>query len=302
MDRLQKILAAAGFGSRRSCEEIIEQGRVRVNGQQAKLGDSANPAQDTITVDGKRVRVEFTHTYVVVYKPKGVIGTAWDERERKTVRDLVPLDGHLVPAGRLDADSEGLMLLTDDGDMTHRLTHPRYEHEKEYEVFVMGRPDQATLERWRRGVELPDFDDHTRDGGRTLPARVEIVDPRQEGTWLRVTLREGRKRQIRRVASLLGHPVRQLIRIRIGPLLLGDLQPGQWRHVTPQELESLKGQMSASRVKPQGRKTEDGRRRSEAGGRKSEDGKPRRSARNPESAIRNPKSTIRNPKSKRGPR
>jgi len=244
MDRLQKILAAAGYGSRRSCEGIIEQGRVRVNGQQAKLGDSANPANDTITVDGKRVRVEHTHTYVLVYKPKGVIGTAWDDRDRKTVRDLVPLEGHLVPAGRLDADSEGLMLLTDDGDLTHRLTHPRYEHEKEYEVFLVGRPDEASLDRWRRGIELPDFDEHTRDGGRTLPARVEVVEARQAGTWLRVTLREGRKRQIRRVASLLGYPVRQLIRIRIGRVHLGELQPGQWRPITPQELQDLKAQGS----------------------------------------------------------
>jgi len=244
MDRLQKILAAAGYGSRRSCEGIIEQGRVRVNGQQAKLGDSANPANDTITVDGKRIRVEHTHTYVLVYKPKGVIGTAWDDRDRKTVRDLVPLEGHLVPAGRLDADSEGLMLLTDDGDLTHRLTHPRYEHEKEYEVFLVGRPDEASLDRWRRGIELPDFDEHTRDGGRTLPARVEVVEARQAGTWLRVTLREGRKRQIRRVASLLGYPVRQLIRIRIGRVHLGELQPGQWRHITPQELQDLKAQGS----------------------------------------------------------
>jgi pseudouridine synthase len=211
-----------------------------VNGQQAKLGDSANPARDTVTVDGKRVRVESTRAYVLVYKPQGVIGTAWDERGRKTVRDLVPLQGHLVPAGRLDADSEGLMLLTDDGDLTHRLTHPRYEHEKEYEVFLVGHPDEATLDHWRRGVELPDFDGHTRDGGRTLPARVQVVEPRQEGTWLRVTLREGRKRQIRRVANLLGHPVRQLIRIRIGPLHLGELQPGQWRPITPQELQDLK--------------------------------------------------------------
>ncbi len=242
--RLQKILASAGYGSRRACEEIVRQGRVRVNGRPAHLGDSADPAQDTITVDGRRVRVQSARTYVALYKPKGVVATLQDERGRQTVRDLVPVEGHLVPVGRLDADSEGLMLLTDDGELTYRLTHPRYEHEKEYEVLVLGRPDEATLERWRRGVNLPDSDVHTHDGGRTLPAQVEVIHrrPAPEGTWLRVTMREGRKRQIRRVAGLLGHPVRQLVRVRIGPLRLGDLKPGQWRRLTRQEVERLKSE------------------------------------------------------------
>jgi 23S rRNA pseudouridine2605 synthase len=244
--RLQKILASAGYGSRRACEEIVRQGRVSVNGQQAKLGDSADPAQDTIMVDGRRIHVEQSHTYILVYKPKSVIGTMRDERGRRTVRDLVPVEGHLMPVGRLDADSEGLMLLTDDGELTYRLTHPRYEHEKEYKVWVMGRPDEAALNRWRHGVDLADFDDRTSDGGRTLPAQVEVIHGRDtsEGTWLRVTMREGRKRQIRRVASLLGHPVHQLIRVRIGPLRLGNLKPGQWRHLTSREIEDLKSQVS----------------------------------------------------------
>ena len=242
MERLQKILASAGFGSRRACEEIIRAGRVRVNGQPVKLGDSADSAHDTITVDGKRIHVAQTHTYIVVHKPKGVIGAAWDERGRQTVRDLVPVGGQLVPVGRLDMDSEGLVLLTDDGELTHLLTHPRYEHEKEYEVYVTGRPEGAALDRWRRGVELPDLDDVTCDGGPTLPAQVAEIHSRarSEGTWLRVIMREGRKRQIRRVAGMLGYPVRRLIRVRIGPLKLGNIKSGEWRHLTAREVEELK--------------------------------------------------------------
>ena len=240
--RLQKVLASAGYGSRRACEDILRQGRVRVNGQQARLGDSADPARDNITVDGKRVHVTASHTYIALYKPTNVISTVSDELERKTVRDLVPVEGHLVPVGRLDADSEGLVLLTDDGELTHLLTHPRYEHEKEYEVYVAGRPDSAALDRWRRGVELPNLDDVTRDGGPTLPAQVEEIHSRarSEGTWLRVIMREGRKRQIRRVAGMLGHPVRRLIRVRIGPLKLGTLKTGEWRRLTAREVEELK--------------------------------------------------------------
>ena len=240
--RLQKVLASAGYGSRRACEDILRQGRVRVNGQQARLGDSADPARDNITVDGKRVHVTASHIYIALYKPTNVISTVSDELERKTVRDLVPVEGHLVPVGRLDADSEGLVLLTDDGELTHLLTHPRYEHEKEYEVYVAGRPDSAALERWRRGVELPNLDDVTRDGGPTLPAQVEEIHSRarSEGTWLRVIMREGRKRQIRRVAGMLGHPVWRLIRVRIGPLKLGTMKTGEWRRLTAREVEELK--------------------------------------------------------------
>jgi 23S rRNA pseudouridine2605 synthase len=239
--RLQKILASAGYGSRRACEDILRQGRVRVNGQQAKLGDSADPARDNITVDGQHVHVTTSHTYIALYKPTNVISTLSDELERKTVRDLVPVEGRLVPVGRLDADSEGLVLLTDDGQLTNLLTHPRYEHEKEYHVYVTGHPDETTLDQWRRGVELPDLDDKTHDGGRTLPAQVEEIRTRarSDGTWLRVVMREGRKRQIRRIAGMLGHPVRQLLRVRIGPLKLGNMKPGEWRRLTARELQDL---------------------------------------------------------------
>jgi len=273
--RLQKILASAGYGSRRACEDILRQGRVRVNGQTARLGDSADPARDDITVDGKRVHVTALHTYVAVYKPTNVISTVSDELERKTVRDLAPVEGHLVPVGRLDADSEGLVLLTDDGELTNLLTHPRYEHEKEYQVYVMGHPDGATLDRWRRGVELPDLDEKTRDGGRTLPARVEEMHTRakSDGTWLRVVMREGRKRQIRRVAGMLGHPVRQIIRVRIGPLKLGNMKMGEWRHLTARELEELKQLSNPQSRDSQANRARDSRRTT-------------RQHRNPQSKIR----------------
>lgn len=246
-ERLQKVLAAAGYGSRRACETLIRQGRVTLNGRLARLGDRADPTQDTICVDGVPVQVAVpAHTYIVVYKPAGVISTLSDERGRRTVRDLVPLPGRLVPVGRLDADSEGLMLLTDDGALVNRLTHPRYQTTKEYHVLVVGRPSEATLSRWRRGVILPDVDAKTHDGGLTAPAQVEVIRVEgnersgEGGTWLRVVLHEGRKRQIRRVAELLGHPVRRLIRVRIGPLRLGTLKPGQWRRLTEREVKALR--------------------------------------------------------------
>jgi len=242
--RLQKILVAAGYGSRRACEEIVRQGRVSVNGALAGLGDSADPVHDTIRVDGRRIHIETREITVALYKPRGVITTLDDERGRKTVRELIPLEGHLVPVGRLDADSEGLILLTNDGDLVNRLTHPRFEHEKEYHVFVQGRPDDATLSHWRRGVRL---EDHT-----TLPAQVSVMRHEGEGTWLRVVMQEGRKRQIRDTASLLGHPVRRLIRVRVGPLRVGDLKPGEWRHLNSQELRAL-SQLKNPYVRQKGR-------------------------------------------------
>ena len=239
-ERLQKILARAGFGSRRACEELIRQGRVAVNGQVAQLGQKADPNRDRITVDGKSVRAKRPCIYVVLHKPQGVLSDEGDGSGcLPTVRDLVPLPGHLFPVGRLDLRSEGLILLTDDGDLAYRLTHPRFGHEKEYRVLVEGEPDEATLEKWRRGVLL--------DGRRTAPAKVAIARREKGSTWLRVILREGRKRQIRRVAAMLGHPVRRLIRVRIGPLRLGDLRPGQWRRLTEAEIKALRSEVQKPR-------------------------------------------------------
>jgi 23S rRNA pseudouridine2605 synthase len=193
-ERLQKVLARAGFGSRRSCEDLIRQRRVFVNGRVAELGQKADPERDRITVDGRLVQVSHSFTYIALYKPQEVLSAAQDDSgHHRTVRDLVPLPGHLYPVGRLDLQSEGLILLTDDGDLANLLTHPRYEHSKEYLVDVEGHPSDKALERWRRGVYL--------DGRRTAPAKVSVLSRKKDHTHLRVVLREGRKRQIRRVAT-----------------------------------------------------------------------------------------------------
>jgi len=223
-------LARAGFGSRRACEELIRQGRVTVNGQVAQLGQKADPDRDHIAVDGRRLHLNYHHTYIAFHKPRGVLSDEGSSH-RPTVRDLVPIPGRLFSVGRLDLRSEGLILLTDDGELANLLTHPRYEHTKEYHVYVEGHPDDDTLRQWHRGVFL--------DGHPTAPAEVSVLRREGDGTWLRVVLREGRKRQIRRVAAMLGHPVHRLIRVRIGPVRLGSLQPGEWRHLTKRELREL---------------------------------------------------------------
>lgn len=250
-DRLQKILARAGRGSRRACEELIRQGRVSVNGQVAQLGQKADPVRDRITVDGKPVRIDRRRIYVALHKPRGVLSDEGDGSGRlSTVRDLVPIPGRLYPVGRLDLRSEGLILLTNDGDLSHLLTHPRYEHDKEYHVYVAGCPSDEVLKRWRRGVFL--------EGRRTAPADVSILRREKDYTWLRVVLREGRKRQIRRVAAMLGHPVHQLIRVRIGSLRLGNLKPGQWRRLSDAEVKALR---SAAQKPLQRKKRRGGKKR-----------------------------------------
>ncbi len=232
-ERLQKILARAGLGARRACEDLIRQGRVTVNGEVAQLGQKADPERDRIEVDSRPVRLPCAFTYIALHKPPGVLSDEGDGTGRRlTVLDLVKHSARLFPVGRLDLRSEGLVLLTDDGDLALRLTHPRFGHEKEYHVLVEGHPTEETLDRWRRGVEL--------DGEMTAPAKVQVLRTEGERAWLRVVLREGRKRQIRRVAALLGHPVVRLIRVRIGPIRLGDLLPGKWRLLTPAEVRALR--------------------------------------------------------------
>ncbi|MCW5878864.1 MAG: pseudouridine synthase [Anaerolineales bacterium] len=232
-ERLQKILARAGFGSRRACEELITSGRVTVNGQIAELGGKADPQKDSIRVDGHKLKAADEKLYYAVYKPRGVLSTTAGPDPRRKVTDLVPGGEQLHLVGRLDLDSEGLMLLTNDGDLTQQLSHPRYEHEKEYRVLVARQPDMEQLATWRRGVVLP-------DGSRSLPAEVRIEKPHGKGAWLRVIMREGRKREIREITRLLGLPVVKLLRIRIGALRVGDLQPGQWRLLEPDEVETLR--------------------------------------------------------------
>jgi pseudouridine synthase len=245
-ERLQKVLARAGFGSRRGCEELIRQERVIVNGEVAKLGQKVVPERDRITVDGRPVRTDHPLNYVALHKPQGILSAVRDDTGRhRTVRDLVPLPGQLYPVGRLDLDSEGLILLTNDGELANLLTHPRYEHTKEYRVDVKGHPEDKTLERWRRGVYL--------DDQRTAPAEVSVISHKKDYTRLRIVLREGRKRQIRRVAEKLRHPVRKLVRVRYGPIHLGDLEPGQWRPLSQREIEMLR-KLKQQTKKPSTRK------------------------------------------------
>lgn len=239
-ERLQKVLARAGVASRRAAEALITAGRVTVNDVVVdRLGSTVDPSTDVIAVDGRTVAIERPRTYLVMHKPPGYLSTARDGRGRPTVLDLVPagVDARVYPVGRLDRDSEGLLLLTDDGELTYRLTHPRFGLEKEYLALVRGRPGAEALQRLRDGVTI--------DGRRTAPARVEIARdvtlPRNSGdTWLRIVLREGRKRQIRLMCAAVGHAVRRLIRMREGPVTLGSLPPGAVRPLTPEELAALR--------------------------------------------------------------
>jgi 23S rRNA pseudouridine2605 synthase len=240
-ERLQKILAQAGYGSRRACEEFITAGRVRVNGQVAILGQKADAATDKISVDGKVIPKAEALTYIALYKPRNVLSAAEGTDDRQTVRDLIPVPGHLYPVGRLDFDSEGLILMTNDGDLTNKLTHPRYGHEKEYHVLLARRPDEEQLAAWRRGVVL-------KDGDKTAPANVHIISTSGKGAWIRVVMGEGKKRQIREVGGLLGLPVVKIIRMRIGTLRLGTLKPRQWRYLTAEEIEELKGESKSEFV------------------------------------------------------
>lgn len=232
-ERVQKILAAAGFGSRRSCETIIDAGRVKVNGKVIHLGDKADPETDAITLDGRMIKTSIKKYYIALNKPKGYLSDIDEAHPAPTVNDLIGMDEKLFSVGRLDLDSEGLILMTNDGEIANRLTHPRYRHDKEYEVFVIKEPDTEQLEIWRRGVVME-------DGYRTLPAQVEVMTNSNNGSWLRIIMREGKKRQIRKVGSRIGLPVAAIKRVRIGSLQLGNLKTGEWRHLSPKEVRDLK--------------------------------------------------------------
>ncbi len=243
-ERLQKILARAGFGSRRACEEIIRQGRVTVNGRVVTLGARADPDRDDIRVDGERIRINSENQYIMLYKPRGVLSSLHDPEGRKTLSDIVPVEGHWYPVGRLDYNSEGLILLTNDGELAHRLTHPRYRHPKTYLVLVEGKPSSQDLAKLRKGVVI--------EGGyKTAPAEVSILDSpprwlssglisRPKSTWMKIVLREGKKRQIRHMFGVIGHPVLRLIRVGIGPLRLTINRPGEWRRLSDKEIEKLR--------------------------------------------------------------
>jgi 23S rRNA pseudouridine2605 synthase len=232
-ERLQKILAHAGLGSRRTCEDMIIAGRVTVNGQVAQIGSKADVQVDQVKLDGKLVKHPEAYQYIILNKPRGVLSTVSSPDPRPTVRDLVPVQGTLYPVGRLDVDSEGLILLTNDGELANQLTHPRYGHEKEYRVLVARHPDEKQLSAWRHGVVM-------QDGYRTAPVQVDVETHSGNGTLMRVIMKEGRKRQIRDTCGQIGISVVRIIRIRIGSLRLGNLKPKEWRFLTPSEVKELK--------------------------------------------------------------
>lgn len=235
-ERLQKVLASAGVASRRDCEVLITSGRVTVNGRVVRtLGTRVDMDQDIVAVDGTPVDQPDQRTYIMLNKPVGVVSTVDDPQGRTTVIDLVESPTRIFPVGRLDVDSEGLLLLTDDGALTHCLTHPSYEVEKEYRALLDYEPDANALDRWRRGVML--------DGEQTAPAEVDVIEHTDDGVWVRVVLHEGRKRQIREVARLLGYKVQRLIRVREDHLYLGKLLPGQWRLLRPEEVQILRSHL-----------------------------------------------------------
>jgi 23S rRNA pseudouridine2605 synthase len=241
MERLHRTLARAGVGSRRKCEELIAAGRVKVNGKTVStLGSKVNPGQDRIEVDGQLIALPREHIYVMLNKPAGYVSTVRDPQGRPTVMDLVSMQERVYPVGRLDVDSEGLLLLTDDGELTHRLTHPSYEHEKEYHVWVEGKPKARTLQRLREGIELED--------GFTWPAEVTVLRQEAGGTWLRFVIHEGRRRQLRRMCQAVGHRVLRLMRVRLGPVRLGDLPPGSHRPLTEDERDGIREAAGLSRA------------------------------------------------------
>ncbi|MGH8917791.1 MAG: pseudouridine synthase [Actinomycetes bacterium] len=221
------MLARVGIGSRRTCEELIAAGLVLVNGDVAALGRRVAPAVDQIVVDGVPVSTRPGLVRYLLNKPPGVVTTAHDPQGRPTVVELVPAEPRVHPVGRLDVATEGLLLLTNDGDLTHRLTHPRFGVDKEYLVVVEGEPRPGAVRRLRQGVEL--------DDGPTAPARVALV----AANVMRITIHEGRNRQVRRMCEAVGHPVTRLVRTRIGPIADRGLEPGSWRSLTDDEVRAL---------------------------------------------------------------
>src|SRR6266508_6858494 len=231
VERLQRSLARAGFGSRRACEEVIAAGRVQINGTVATLGDRLDPALDEVRVDGSKVNVDPELRTFVLHKPRGVTTTMRDPHAERDLNAFLPKGVHLFPVGRLDRDTEGLLLLTNDGSLAHRLTHPRYAIEKEYLAEVGRPPSQRQLARLRRGVELDD-------------GTARAVDARSAGGGggrggVRLVMIEGRKREVRRMLDAVELPVRRLVRVRVGPIRLGKLGPGEVRELEPEDVRAL---------------------------------------------------------------
>jgi pseudouridine synthase len=245
-ERLQKILARAGIASRRECEKLIEDGRVMVNSKIVKqLGTKVNPDQDTIQVDGKKISLKKSFHYFLLHKPAGYLTAFKTEEDLPTLADLIPkMKGRVFPVGRLDFNSEGLVLLTDDGELAYVLQHPKFEVPKVYEARVHSIPDKAALSKLSQGIFLED--------GKTKPSKVSVVRVTGKNAWLRITLYEGKKREVRRMCEAIGHPVSKLIRLSIGPLHLQGLERGEYRPLTMEEVVSLKryvGKISSRKAK-----------------------------------------------------
>jgi 23S rRNA pseudouridine2605 synthase len=250
-ERLHRLLAHAGVASRRHAEALMAAGRVTVNGAVVcQPGARVDAARDDVRVDGRPVRLPRDHTYVLLHKPRGPVTTASDPQGRATVLDLLPADlraRRLYPVGRLDRDTEGLLLLTDDGALALRLTHPRYALTKEYRALVRGRPTAAALQRLRRGVLLAG------DARPTSLARAWIASIEGPDSWVGLELHEGRNRQVRRMLEAVEYPVRQLRRVRVGPLTLGALRPGEWRFLAPDEVAALRAATAGDAADAEGR-------------------------------------------------
>jgi pseudouridine synthase len=234
LERLQKFLAHAGIGSRRSCEELILQGKVKINGKVVtKLGTKVDPDVDRIEVNNKPIEKEEQNIYILLNKPDGYVTTVKDPQGRPTVIDLLKdINQRVYPVGRLDYETEGLLILTNDGQLAFRLTHPKYKINKVYEVLVKGHPDNKALEQLRNGIELGD--------GLTEPARVKILKLMKNSTLLEVTIYEGRNRQVRRMCKAVNHPVLNLKRVQVGPIKLGKLPKGSYRLLTSEEVKQLR--------------------------------------------------------------
>jgi pseudouridine synthase len=234
--RLQKLISQAGVASRRAAEKLIAEGRVTVNGETVtEMGTKADPARDDIRVDGRRIKATERLRYILLYKPAGYVTTRSDPQHRRTVIDLLRgVREYVYPVGRLDYDTQGILLVTNDGDLAAKLTHPRHQVDRTYEASVSGMPDDEAIDRLRRGIPL--------DGRRTRPADVLLVNKgrRDRNGVLIITIREGRNRQVRRMLDAVGHPVESLRRIRFGPLGIRGLRPGDWRDLTDAEVEKLK--------------------------------------------------------------
>ncbi len=248
LPRLQKILSEIGVASRRRAEEMIREGRVTVNGRVAMIGEKADPGRDHIKVDGRLVTRSPSKVYLLVYKPKNVVTTAEDPEGRPTVMDLVKSNSRLFPVGRLDYDAEGFLLLTNDGELAYRLSHPSFEVPRTYRVKVQGKPTREEVRKLSQGVYLED--------GLTAPSRITFLKETDQNSWLEMTLHEGRNRQVKRMWEKMGYSVLKLTRTRLGGLSLGKLKPGEYRPLRPAEVEKLKRMTEGEKPKARGRKAQ----------------------------------------------